>query len=384
MMNNYHNYFSKFISVGLCLSMLSLSSCGIFEMRDVEENVQMGESDTTLMLAPAERVNEVEVRSEEKNYTPIAEEVPKTVLKFTATGDIRIDEKIIADAANRATEGSTYSFLKIYSGIYRDIHDADLAVGGYPAAVSPYACEDPAKTTPIESLAALAELGFDVLDTTGAEFTEKYSEEMTEYGIDNLHAAQTEENAVHLVEQDGVTMALLATDGSEQDKLVNNIQYADTVADVVVVSVNWGNETTETLRKNLAETIAEAGADIVLGSGDSLDGAEWIVTKDGTQTLAVYSLGNFVATADKAENLCGGILSLDITLCEGEITLENVVIEPILMHYTGDNRNYQIFELNGYTEDISATHTLKELDVVSITEKVGKILDGFLPADFPG
>ncbi len=379
MMNNYRNYFSKFASVGLCLSMLSLSSCGIIEMRDVQEDVQMGESDTTMMLAPAERVNEVEVRSEEPEYTPVEEEVPKTVLKFTATGDIRIDEKIIADAANRATEGSTYSFLKIYSGIYRDIHDADLAVGGYSTATSPYACEDSAKTTPVESLAALAELGFDVLDTTGAGL----SCDMTEYGIDSISAAQKAENAVRFVNREDVTFAFLSTDGSEKNKLVDNLRYADTVADVVIVSFKWADGTAETFQKNLAGTIAEAGADIILGSGDALGGAEWISNKDGTRTLAVYSLGNFVATADKAENLCGGILSLDITFCKGEIGIENAVIEPILMHYTEDNRNYQIFELNGYTEDISVTHTVKELNVASVAENVCKILDGFLPADFP-
>ncbi len=383
MMNNCHNYFSKFASVGLCLSMLSLTSCGIIEMRDAKEDVEMGESDTTMMLAPAERVNEVEVRTEEQEFVPVVEETPKTVVKFAAAGDIRIDDKIIADAANRATEGSTYSFLKIYSGIYRDIHDADLAVGGYSTAASPYACEDSAKTTPIESLAALAELGFDLLDTTGADLSDDYSEDMVEYGIDNLHTVKTGEQAIHLVEQEGVTLAFLSTDGSGKDKFVDNVRHADTVADVVVVSVSWADGASEKLKKNLAGTIAEAGADILLGFGDSLGSAEWIETADGTQTLAVYSLGNFVATAETAEELCGGVLSLDITLCEGVIALENVTVHPILMHYTEENRNYQIFEMAGYTDEIAATHAIKNLNIESAIENAGTVLESFLPADFP-
>ncbi len=382
MMNNSHNYFSKFAAAGLCLSMLSLSSCGIIEMRDSYEETTKGEADTAMMLAPAERINEVEVRTEEPEAEFI-EEVPKTVVKFAAAGDIRIDEAIIADAANRATEGSTYSFLKIYSGVYRAIHDADVAVGNYSAAAAPYNCEDKTQTTPIESLAALAELGFEVLDTTGADLSAGYFDDMTEYSVGNIHSAQTEEDAVYTVEQNGVTIAFLATDGTGKNALIRNIEYADSVSDVVVVSADWADSASEKLKKNLAGTIAGAGADIILGSGETLGSAEWIDTGDGTPTLAVYSLGNFVATADAAENLCGGILSLDITLCEGVVSFENVCIDPIIMHYNKGNRNYQIFELNDYTDDISAMHAVEGLDVAALTDKVSNVLNGgFLPSDF--
>ena len=68
---------------------------------------------------------------------------------------------------------------------------------------------------------------------------------------------------------------------------------------------------------------------------------------------------------------------------DGEITLENVCIDPIIMHYNEGNRNYQIFELNGYTDDISAMHAVKGLDVAVLTDKVSNLLNGgFLPADF--
>lgn len=382
MINNYRNYFSKFAAAGLCLSMLSLSSCGVIEMRDVVEETTRGEADTTMMLAPAERANDIEIRTEEPEIE-IIEEAPKTVVSFAAAGDVRVDESIIADAANRAAEGSTYSFLKIYSGVYRAIHDADVAVGNYSAAAAPYNCEDKTQTTPIESLAALAELGFEVLDTTGADHSAEYPQDMTEYEVANIHSAQTGEDAVYTVEQDGITIAFLAADGSSKNTMVKNIEYADSVADVVVVSADWTSDASDTLKKNLAGTMAEAGADIILGSGETLGSAEWLDTGDGSPALAVYSLGNFVATAEAAEDLCGGILSLDITLCEGEITLENVCIEPIIMHYNEGNRNYQIFELNGYTDDISAMHAVEGLDVAVLADKVSNLLNGgFLPSDF--
>ncbi len=388
MINNYRNYFSKCAAAGLCLSMLSLTSCGVIEMRDAAEEVTRGEADTTMMLAPAERTDNVEIRTEEQHQFEILkkEETPKTVVSFAAAGDVRIDEAIIADAANRAAEGSTYSFLKIYSGVYRTIHDADIAVGNYSAAAAPYTPDgstDRTQTTPIESLAALAELGFEVLDTTGANRSADYPQDMEEYGIADIHSEKREEDGVYFVEKEGITIAFLAADGAVKNKMVSNIEYADSAADVVVVSADWKSGVSDKQKKNLAGTMAEAGADIILGSGETLGGAEWLDTGDGSPALAVYSLGNFVATAETAENLCGGILSLDIALCEGEITLENVCIDPIIMHYNEGNRNYQIFGLNGYTDDISATHAIEGLDVAVLTDKVSNLLNGgFLPADF--
>ena len=378
--NNCYNYFSKAAAAGLCLSMLSLTSCGMIEMRNVVEETSRGEIDTGMMLTPAERVNDIEIRTEE-SIIEIKEEAPKTVVSFAAAGDVRIDENIIADAANRAAQGSSYSFLKIYSGVYRAIHDADVAVGNYSAAAAPYHTEDAGKTTPIESLAALAELGFEVLDTTGADLSASYPQDMEDYAVGNIHAAASAEDAVHIVKQEGITLAFLAVDAPVVN--TETIAYADSVSDVVVVSANWKAGLSEKHQKTLAGTMAEAGADIILGSGNTLGSAEWLTTGDGSCALVVYSLGNLVATSDNPEELCSGLLSLDITLCEGSISLENVKIQPILMHYGEGSRNYQIFALNSYTSDISATHALEGVDAAALSEKVSGLLnDGFLPSDF--
>lgn len=375
------NNFSKFAVVGLCLSMLSFSSCNVIEMRDAVEETTKGEASTTMMLAPAERANDVEIRTED-TVSDVVEAEQKKTLSFAATGDIRIDESMIADAANRASEGSTYSFLKIYSGVYRAVHDADVAVGRYSAAAAPYDCADKTQRTPIESLAALSELGFEALDTTGAELSSRYADDMAEYGIVDLHSSQTGEPSVYTVDRDGVTVAFLATDGIVKETMTDDIAYAEEVADVVVVSADWQDGMSIEDKRSLALTMAEAGADIIVGSGETLEGVEWLHVGDDEPTLAVYSLGNFVATADSADELCGGILSLDITLCNGELSLENVSVDPIIIHYNKSIRNYQIFELCSYTDEISATHGVEGVDVSSLKEKMCSLLDGFLPSDF--
>lgn len=381
MINNYHDYFSKIALFGLCLSMTLLSSCNVIEMRDVAEETTRGEANTAMMLAPAERTNDVEIRTEETE-SAISEEVTKTVVSLTATGDIRIDESIIADAANRASEGSTYSFLKIYSGVYRVIHDADVAVGKYSTASSPYNCNDKTQTTPIESLAALAELGFEALDTTSAEVSAGYASDMEEYGIIDINSAKNGSDSVRTVEKNGVVVSFVSTDGSVTETMVDDITYANSVSDVVVVSANWQADISDATKKSLAETMANAGADIVIGSGETVENAEWINGSDG-ETLVVYSLGNFLATDDNVENLCGGILSLDITVCNDDVTIENVCIDPVIVHYNENKRNYQIFELSRYTKDISATHGIGEVDIDSIKDRVSGLLnDSFWPSDF--
>lgn len=361
--------------------MTLLSSCNVIEMRDVAEETTRGEANTAMMLAPAERTNDVEIRTEETE-SAISEEVTKTVVSLTATGDIRIDESIIADAANRASEGSTYSFLKIYSGVYRVIHDADVAVGKYSTASSPYNCSDKTQTTPIESLAALAELGFEALDTTSAEVSAGYASDMEEYGIIDINSAKNGSDSVRTVEKNGVVVSFVSTDGSVAETMVDDITYANSVSDVVVVSANWQADISDTTKRSLAETMANAGADIVIGSGKTVENAEWINGSDG-ETLVVYSLGNFLATDDAVENLCGGILSLDITVCNDDVTIENVCIDPVIVHYNENKRNYQIFELSRYTKDISATHGIGEVDIDSIKDRVSGLLnDSFLPSDF--
>ena len=92
MNHNSHHYFSKVAAAGVCLSMtlFSMSSCGLIEMRDSYEETTKGEADTALMLAPAERVNEVEVRTDIVPEPEIEEEIPKTVLTFAAAGDVRM------------------------------------------------------------------------------------------------------------------------------------------------------------------------------------------------------------------------------------------------------------------------------------------------------
>jgi poly-gamma-glutamate synthesis protein (capsule biosynthesis protein) len=83
--------------------------------------------------------------------------------------------------------------------------------------------------------------------------------------------------------------------------------------------------------------------------------------------LLTYSLGNFVSGMQNALNVLEGMLSFDVRkdAFSGEITIENPMLTPIVLHYTYDGvkghkdtgyRNFEIYELKDYTDELVAAH----------------------------
>ena len=88
--------------------LLSLNSCGLMEMRDSYVETEEAEETTGQMLAPAERVNQVIERPETE---AVPEPAENTELTVVLTGDVQVDTSILKDAADRAYDGQSYSFL---------------------------------------------------------------------------------------------------------------------------------------------------------------------------------------------------------------------------------------------------------------------------------
>jgi len=92
-------------------------------------------------------------------------------------------------------------------------------------------------------------------------------------------------------------------------------------AQVVIVSLNWGdvNRTSPTkAQTNLAQLIADAGADVILGAhSQTVQPVEYLtgVRQDGTshQTLVAYSLGTLMTESRDTKNIAGMLLHLNMT-----------------------------------------------------------------------
>ena len=139
---------------------------------------------------------------------------------------------------------------------------------------------------------------------------------------------------LRIINKNGIKLAFLSytygTNGipvpTGKDFLVNlinretmkeEIHQAKKEADVVVMSIHWGNEyqripTTE--QKDLASFLANEGVDIIFGSHPHvLQPMEWIQTNDGRKTFVIYSLGNFISGQYNDYKDIGGLATIDIT-----------------------------------------------------------------------
>ena len=93
-------------------------------------------------------------------------------------------------------------------------------------------------------------------------------------------------------------------------------------ADFVVVSINWGEENDavpNSAEKKLAQTIAESGADVIVGTGTrAAQPVVWLDAKrdDGTtaQTLCAYSLGAFLNEGRTDKNVASFVLQLTVSV----------------------------------------------------------------------
>ncbi len=89
------------------------------------------------------------------------------------------------------------------------------------------------------------------------------------------------------------------TGSLDVENLLTTIKDADQQAQVVVVSMHWGNEYqagADERQQALAQQIADAGADVIWGHHPHvLQKMEWLQSADGRKVLVIYSLGNLLA-----------------------------------------------------------------------------------------
>ena len=118
-------------------------------------------------------------------------------------------------------------------------------------------------------------------------------------------------------------------------------------AQIVIVSINWSGSskfsTTSTKRKTFMQTIADAGADVIVGSGTkSVREVSWIMGNrdDGTtrQTLCAWSWGSLLNGERKDGNVAGMLLHLQMSFNGSSVSFERVSYTPTyIWRYKQDN-----------------------------------------------
>ena len=318
-------------------------------------------------------------------------------MDFSATGDNLIHAKIYQQAAARAVGGAAYSFDSCYEKLapfYRGfdvnwINQETLCTD--ELAPSTYPCF----STPGDCARALYRAGFRVFSLAnnhtydkGAEgiaatlrFWASMPEDVVITGL-----WRSEEDPIPLQTVNGITIAYLSytehTNGiprssgmeagvittSQTELIERQVKRAAALADFVVVGAHWGVEDSHTVtdgQRALAQKLADWGADVIVGTHPHvLQNAEWLTAADGRQAFVAYSLGNFLSTQSKPDQLVGAVLTLRLqktTDPDGAVRLEILSprLHPTVTHYGPGKTEVRAYLYRDYTPALADAHGVR-------------------------
>ncbi|MBI1751912.1 MAG: CapA family protein [Acidobacteria bacterium] len=247
-------------------------------------------------------------------------------LSLVAVGDIMMHQDVKA-SATREAEG----FPSLWADLVPLFQGADLAFGNLETPVAPATGRPgvPFQFNAPESLpGALRASGFTVLSTANNHAFDQGAKGVRET-LDRLRAEhlvaigsgfdQAQAEALHIVERQGVRVAFLGfTDIFNLDlnrratepwvrpldlePALQAVREARAKADLVVVSIHWGNEYQHLptkRQKDIARAMAEAGCDVLLGHHPHVLQPMELIEAGGRKVLVAYSLGNFISNQDR-------------------------------------------------------------------------------------
>lgn len=344
----------------------------------------------------------------EKNHEsklPDQEKSKDTTVSFVGVGDNLIHEVIYneADCKKGKYGDGKYDFSSMYEPVKKDIQYADLAyidqesiVGGDELEISGY----PTFNCPKDMAADVVDTGFDIINTANNHSLDKY-----QLGINNsadiwskfpniisagTYVSQQDRDTIRVIERKGIKFSFLAytygTNGImppndysvayfDDEQIKKDVVAAKKISDVIIVSAHWGDENVHEIndfQKHYAQLFADLGVDVVVGEHPHvIQPVSWITGKNGNKMLVVYSLGNFLSGMLEVDNVLGGMIQFDFVQNyeTKKITVENVIWEPLITHYTGDStdiistrKNFAVYKLKDYTPNLAKQHGLNGVD----------------------
>ncbi len=365
----------------------------------------------TFFIMPKEKTFEV---MEDTLISEPAFEAIEVNLK--AVGDNLIHSSIYNQAKERAENG--YDFSYPYESIEGIIKSADIATINQETLISPiYDPSDyPKFNSPTDLQKKMLSLGFDVFNqannhtldkgekglSAALEEWEKYPQAL----VTGVYKDEDDYNNIRTKDVNGIKFAFIGmtelTNGLslpqntplvllrtfEEGKIKERIEKAKEIADIVVVNVHWGVEYSHTpaqSQKNLANNMAEWGADLIIGHHPHvLQPIEKIYTSDGREVICAYSLGNFISAQSKGPRMVGGIL--DVSFLKEEENKKPVISEfkmiPIVTHYEKGFKNIKLYQFKDYTAELALNHGVRNYDSSFNYDFIKNTLDTVIGQEF--
>jgi len=319
-------------------------------------------------------------------------EQPSYTCSLVCVGDNLIHDNIYNEAL-KLGGGEKYDFTQAYEHVTKYIEGTDVAIinqetlvtdsvepQSYPMFASPTAVGD-----------KIVDMGFNVVSMSNNHVLDQGEEGLIsslDYwdtkGIVHYGAYRSQEDAdtIKTMEVNGIKFAFLGymehTNGNylsgdgaqviyldEEDKIKAQIEEADKMADVVVVSCHYGTEIQNELNEQQTEItpkLVEWGADLIIGTqAHTISTCGYLDKPEGGQAFVYYGLGNFISTMYDTKSLVGLIGKLNVVKDPdtNEVTFENVKAIPIISHFEGDSYygdwyNCTVYPYAEYTDELFA------------------------------
>lgn len=311
-----------------------------------------------------------------RDMTTVDKQLVQTV-KVGAIGDILIHDRVYDDAKHE----TGYDFIPMLMNVKDLLVEPDVllanqetVLGGVGLGLSSY----PTFNSPQEVGDAFIDAGVDIVSTANNHSLDKGEkgilseiEYFNRVGLPYVGAFKdpTDQQTLRVINKNGVKLAFLSytygTNGIpvpkgkeylvnliDQEKMKLEIERAKKEADVVIMSVHWGNEYQRIptdQQKELAQFLVNEGVDIIFGHHPHvLQPMEWLQDPNGRSAFVVYSLGNFLSGQMWDYKDIGGLATIEIVKhidkSGVKIELKNPSFSPTFVSNQNEN-NYQVVPL---------------------------------------
>lgn len=369
------------------------------ESEEVTQDADVESTETVTEEAKKEAIEETTEGSVEETTEEMLEEPVEITIRMV--GDILLHDPVEKYALQ---EDGSYDFTAIFEPMKEEISQADLAIvnqeviiGGEKYGITGY----PSFNAPFAVGHALAQAGFDVVCHGTNHALDKGKNALldclqfweTEYprmGVLGIHESQEDQDEIYIYEQNGIKIAILnytygtngiplpqdmpyAVDMLAEEKVISDIQEAESLADFTIVCPHWGTEyvleqTKE--QERWADIFAQHGVDLVLGTHPHvIEPVEMLVVEEtGHEMLVYYSLGNFVnwtgsSGAGIANRMVGGMA--DVTIGRGEdgtVEIKDYGVKALVTHLEERVNGVCTMELADYTAQLAAQNAIIHQD----------------------
>ena len=118
-----------------------------------------------------------------------------------------------------------------------------------------------------------------------------------------------------------------------------------------------------------------------------LQDAQWLTAADGRQVFTAYSLGNFISTQEKPDQLIGAILTVQLKkTTQPDGSVQRAVLTPQLLptvtHYDAGKANVRTYLFRDYTQELAQNHGVRAKYSDFSLDTIQKIAQNNISSEF--